>query len=154
MQYYGVDADELRIVVPLEATAIAEMAAGILICCGPPAAIVFRAVRELPIVASWMSLSSKFLGSLGGSRSRFRTLRSNQPLSPSKQANESRSPLRTFGGSIMPGKGVWPVEQPVTDPRGGWTDVEVDAYSLSPLRPVHTEGIGNGTDSNVTRTRY
>lgn len=148
VEYYKVDSDQLRIVVPLWATAMAEMAAGILICCGPSAAVVTRAVKELPLIASWMSLSSRIAGSFGVSRSRFRTLKSDQRHSD-KQANES--PMRTFGGSVVPRNGGWHTEQPVMDPRGGWTDVEVDAYSLRPLKPAHS-GIGKTTDFNVSRT--
>ncbi|KAK9416942.1 putative Integral membrane protein [Seiridium unicorne] len=152
VQYYSTDSDQIRIVVPLWATAMAEMAAGILICCGPSAAVVTRAMRELPAVASWMSLGSRLAGSFGGSRSRSRIILSDQPPTSSKKTKESS--MRTFGGSIMPREGGWPVEQPQTDPRGGRTDVEVDAYSLRPLKPIHSAGIRKMTDFNVSRTEY
>ncbi|KAK6082994.1 hypothetical protein SCUP515_02228 [Seiridium cupressi] len=152
VQYYSTDSDQIRIVVPLWATAMAEMAAGILICCGPSAAVVTRAMRELPAVASWMSLGSRLAGSFGGSRSRSRIILSDQPPTSSKKTKESS--MRTFGGSIMPREGGWPVEQPQTDPRGGRTDVEVDAYSLRPLKPIHSAGIRKMTDFHVSRTEY
>ena len=124
--YYGIDSDPLRIVVPLHATTMAEMTAGIVICCGPSAAIVFRALRERPIAASSTSQSSRLAESLGDSRSRSTTQK----------------------------KEAWPPEQPVTGPRGGWTDVDIDSYSPSPLRAVHVEGTGKTTEFNITRTEY
>lgn len=151
VEYYNVNSDHLRNVVPLWATAMAEMAAGILICCGPSAAVVTRTVKEQPLVASLMSLGSRLAGSFGVSRSRFRTLQSDRPTSSAKQTNES--PMRTFGGTVVPRNGGWHTEEPVTDPRGGWTDVEVDAYSLRPLRPANS-GIGKTTDFTVSRTEY
>lgn len=152
MQYYSINSDQVHIVVPLWATAMAEMAAGILVCCGPAAAVVSRAIWELPTVASWMSLGSRLAGSLGWSRSRFGSMPSDQAPCPSKKTEQS--PLRTFGGSIMPRKGEWPVEQLETDPRGAWNDVEVDAHSLRPLRPVQSVGINKTTDFGVSRTEY
>lgn len=151
-RYYRIDSEENSIVVPMWATGMAEMAAGIIVCCGPSAVVVSRAVHELPTVASWLSLGSRLPGSLGWSRLRFGTMPSDQAPSPSKQTEES--PLRTFGGSVMPRKGGWPVDQPETDPRGGWNDVEVDAYSLRLLRPAHSAGIKKTTEFSVSRTEY
>ncbi|ROV92453.1 hypothetical protein VSDG_06659 [Cytospora chrysosperma] len=134
-RYYRIDSEENRIVVPMWATGMAEMAAGIIVCCGPSAVAVSRAVPELPTVASWMSLGSRLTGSLGWSRLRFGTptMPSDQAPSPSKQTEES--PLRTFGGSFMPREGGWPVDQPEIDPRGGWNGQLIDnrPYALPDL---------------------
>lgn len=121
--YYGIDSDPLRIVIPLHAATMAEITAGIIICCGPSAAIVFRALRELPVFASSTTQSTRLVESLGSSRSRFEAFRSEQTSSLSKGTEESL--LRISSGSTKKRKEGSLAMQPVMGSRGEWPDVDV-----------------------------
>ncbi|OKL60390.1 hypothetical protein UA08_04240 [Talaromyces atroroseus] len=48
VRFYRIGSDNTYLVVPLWATAIAEEAAGVVVCCLPAAAVVFRSVRQRP----------------------------------------------------------------------------------------------------------
>ncbi|KAI1815750.1 hypothetical protein GGS20DRAFT_311066 [Poronia punctata] len=48
-QYYAAGDDNIRLVVPLWATSMAEMAAGVIVCCMPATAALFKRVKRLNI---------------------------------------------------------------------------------------------------------
>lgn len=128
VRYYSIYSDQVRIMVPIQTTAMAEMAAGVIICCGPSAAVVCRSIKDLP-VRSWLS-PPRIIG--GSSHSKI--LLSDQAV-PCYQANKDSSLL-----------------QSIVDPRGASNDVEVDSYRLGRLEPVHIAGIGKMTEFSVSHT--
>jgi hypothetical protein len=101
---------------------MAEEAAGVIICCMPSTAIVFRSVKGP--VASW--LSSRFLRLTGSSPSRDRRVRA-------KTRSQTYSPLGELSYPNV------------------WIDSEADAHSLQQLEPGNT-GVFKKMDPIFSRT--
>ncbi|KAI0902737.1 hypothetical protein F4823DRAFT_406970 [Ustulina deusta] len=127
--YYAAGEDNIRLVVPLWATAMAEEAAGVIVCCMPATAALFRKVK-MPR-PSWMSFSRWAIRSpivLSGSSS---NLKENLER---HESDNIRNPVYCHPGS--------------RDCHTAWVDSEPETHSLQQW-DVGNTSIGKQTDVQV-----
>ncbi|KAF2970324.1 hypothetical protein GQX73_g3175 [Xylaria multiplex] len=128
--YYAAGEDNIRLVVPLWATAMAEEAAGVIVCCMPATAALFRKVK-MPM-PSWSSISK------WTSRSPILLSGSSSNLKENLERHESinsRNPVYCHPGS--------------RDRHAAWVDSEAETHSLQHLNLGNT-GIGKQTGVEVS----
>ncbi|KAI1772253.1 hypothetical protein F4818DRAFT_180413 [Hypoxylon cercidicola] len=137
-QYYTAGEDNIPLVVPLWTTSIAEETAGVMICCMPSVAAVFKAVKGP--VQSWLSSVSERVLHITDS-SGFGTLLSgrNSNLKRSLGRNKYESSQNPIYCHPSP-----------CDRHNAWVHTDVDACSLRDLDPGDT-GIGKKTEVKVTQ---
>ncbi|KAF2155878.1 hypothetical protein K461DRAFT_265355 [Myriangium duriaei CBS 260.36] len=126
VKWYSTGANDFRLVISI----IAEMAAGVVICCGPAAAIICRSAK-VPIPAR---ISSTRLSIFNRGNQRV----SSVPDLPKTDSASWRIPVPKRSGETL---------------EDVWADTEADTYSLQPLNPTHTS-IEKPTKLRVARTDF
>ncbi|KAH8705547.1 hypothetical protein BGW36DRAFT_422101 [Talaromyces proteolyticus] len=124
VRYYSISSDNTYLVVPVWATSMGEMTAGVMVCCMPSIAIVFKLVRR-PILSGLSSAGQRLTGSsiLTSSRSRKGT-----DINPN-------GPYFNLGSDSS---------------HQIWIDTEANTYSLPHLN-LGNAGIGKKIDFDVSQ---
>ncbi|RYP77945.1 hypothetical protein DL771_000804 [Monosporascus sp. 5C6A] len=138
VQYYTAGENNIRLVVPLWATAMAEETAGVMICCMPSTAAVFKSVKG-PVLSWLSSMSERALRLTGQSRSGILLSSSNSNLRRTlehKTPENTRNPVYCHPGSH--------------DRHTAWVETEVDTYPLPQLNPGQL-CIGKKTEVEVSQ---
>ncbi|KAK0621944.1 hypothetical protein B0T17DRAFT_509243 [Bombardia bombarda] len=143
VRFYKSVNDTTRIAVPMWATVIAEVAAGVIICCMPSMVVVFRSVKE-PMLSWITTTSQRALRLAGCSRSGLSIPQYSNPNSKVHlegryldDGGRDRDAIYCHPGSFYR--------------NDVWVDAELNTHSLEQLNPGST-GIGRKMEVEVSRT--
>jgi hypothetical protein len=150
--FYVQGDNNIRLAVALWVTSMTEEAAGIMICCMPATAVVFKSVKG-PL-KSWLSSVSERTLRLTGSSAWSRSKLSENQDSNYRSGGSNGSAEKVVqggqgndGGYYQHGVYCHPSQAYRHD---AWVDTEVDSWSIHQLNPGHG-GIGKRSDIEVTR---